>query len=62
MGVLPDRDNVGEVFGVMPESEENAELEWEVDEELERDIFGRSGVRGGNGGSDACDDEGMGKA
>lgn len=27
VGVLPDRDNVGEVFGVMPESEEKFELE-----------------------------------
>ena len=43
VGVLSKRDNVGEVFGVMPKSDENIELECEVDEDVERHKFGQSG-------------------
>lgn len=48
VGVFPDRDNVGEVLGVTPELEENAELVCEVEEDVDadREIFGNSGVCG----------------
>jgi hypothetical protein len=36
VGVLSDRDNIGEVSGVMTKSDENMELECEVDEDVER--------------------------
>lgn len=45
VGVLSERDNVGEVFGVTFKSE-NIELECEVDEDVERHKFERSGDRG----------------
>lgn len=46
VGVLSERDNVGEVFGVMAKSDEDTELECEVDEDMERHKWGQSGDSG----------------
>lgn len=42
VGVFPDWDNVGEVFGVMAETDETVEVDWEAEDEEERDIFGET--------------------
>jgi hypothetical protein len=51
VGVLSNRDNAGEVLVVMSNSEENIELEFEVDEDVDGQEFVDSGDCGCVSGS-----------